>query len=78
VWGDSAFDESNFAGARALAGFFLGEFNALTFAKQLEYGTAHRASVEEVLDPPFIADESESLVDQKASDGAGRHTRILR
>jgi hypothetical protein len=72
------FDEPNFAGPRTLAGFFLREFDALAFAEQLEDGTAHRASVEEVLDSPFIADESESLVDQKASDGAGRHTRVLR
>jgi hypothetical protein len=34
--------------------------------------------VEEVLDTAFIPDESESLVDQKASDRSRWHTRVLR
>jgi hypothetical protein len=34
--------------------------------------------MEEVLDPALVADESEALVDQQASDGTRRHTRVLR
>jgi hypothetical protein len=34
--------------------------------------------VKEVLDPGFISNETEPLVDQKASDGTRRHTRVLR
>src|SRR5262245_49539664 len=74
----SAFDQSHFAGARSFAGFFRGEFNALAFAKQLEHRAAHRAAMKEVFDSSFVADESEPLVDQKASDRPGRHTRVLR
>jgi hypothetical protein len=77
VW-VSAFDQADFAGARAFAGFFDGELDALPLAKQLENRTSHRAAVEEVLDTALVADESESLVDQKASDRPGRHTRVLR
>jgi hypothetical protein len=77
VW-RSAFDEAHFSGARTLAGFFLGELDSLTFPEQLEYGAAHGAAMEEVLDSTFVANESEPLVDQKASDGPGRHTRVLR
>jgi hypothetical protein len=77
VW-VSAFDQADFAGARAFAGFFDGELDALPLAKQLENRTSHRAAVEEVLDTALVADESESLVDQKASDRPGWHTRVLR
>jgi hypothetical protein len=34
--------------------------------------------MEEVLDSAFVADEPEPLIDQKASDRPGRHTRVLR
>jgi hypothetical protein len=74
----SVFDQPDFAGARTLAGFFLREFDSLAFAQQLEYRAAHRAAVEEVLDSRFVANESETLIDQKASDRPGRHTRVLR
>ena len=74
----SAFDEPDFAGARSFAGFLRGEFDALAFAQQLEHRAAHRAAMEEVLDSSFVADEPEPLVDQKASDRPGRHTRVLR
>jgi hypothetical protein len=34
--------------------------------------------MEKVLDPAFVADEAETLVDQKPSDRPGWHTRVLR
>jgi hypothetical protein len=74
----STFEQADFPSARALAGIFLREFDTLAFAKQLEHGASDRAAMEEVLDSPFVADESKPLVDQKASDSSGRHTRVLR
>jgi hypothetical protein len=76
--GRSAFDEPNFSGAGSFAGFFLRELDALTFPQQLEDRSAYRAAMEEMFDSAFIADESETFVDQKASDRPGRHTRVLR
>ncbi len=73
-----ALEQANFSGARALAGIFLGELDALAFTKQLEDGAADRAAMEKVLDSPFVANESKTLIDQKASDCPGRHTRVLR
>jgi hypothetical protein len=73
VWA-SIFDQPDFSGTRTLAGFFLREFNSLAFAQQLEYRATHRAAVEEVFDSRFVANESEALIDQKASDRPGRHT----
>src|SRR5213083_2547378 len=58
----SAFDQPDFAGARTLAGFFGREFHPLAFTQELEHRAANRAAVEEVLDPPLIADEAEPLV----------------
>src|SRR4051812_44959391 len=74
----SAFDEPDFSGPGSLAGFFLRELNPLAFAQQLEHGASDRAAVKEMFDSAFVADESEPLVDQKASDRSGRHTRVLR
>jgi hypothetical protein len=34
--------------------------------------------MEEVLEPGFIPDEPEPLVDKESCDRSGRHTRILR
>jgi hypothetical protein len=75
---ESTFEEANLSGARALAGVFLCELDALPFAQQLEHGATDRAAMEEMLDSAFVADESEPFVDQKASDSSGRHTRVLR
>ena len=55
--------------------FFGREFDALTFAQQLEHRAAHRAAMEEVLDAAFVADEPESLVDEESCDCPGWHTR---
>jgi hypothetical protein len=74
----SAFQEAHFSGPRTLAGIFLRELDPLSFTKQLEHRAADGAAVEEVLDSTFIADESKSLIDEKASDGSGRHNRVLR
>jgi hypothetical protein len=74
----SAFDQPDFSGPGPLARFFRGEFNALTFAKQLEDRAAHRAAMKKVFDSSLVADEPEPLIDQKASDRPGRHTRVLR
>jgi hypothetical protein len=74
----SAFDQSNFSGPGTLAGFLWRELHALPFAEELEHRTAHRASVKEVFDSAFIADEPEALVDQKSRDRSRWHTRVLR
>jgi hypothetical protein len=34
--------------------------------------------VEEVFEATLIADKSESFIDEEASNGSGRHSRILR
>ena len=65
---DSAFDQTNVTGPRALRRFLGCEFDALTLAQQLEHRAADRAAVEEVLDAAFISDEPEALVDQEASN----------
>jgi hypothetical protein len=62
--GGSAFDQPHVAGAWALLGIFRSELHTLAFPQQFEDGAAHRAAVEEVLDSTFVADESETLVDQ--------------
>lgn len=72
------FDQSNFAGARTLRGIFRRELDALALAQQLEHCPANRAPMEEVLDPSFVSNEPESLVDEQTRDGPGRHTRVLR
>src|SRR5262245_40082609 len=64
----SAFDQPDFAGAGTLAGFFRRELHPLAFPQQLEHGAPHGTAVEEVLDPAFVADEAETLVDQQPSD----------
>ena len=46
-----ALDQSNITRARAFRGVFRCEIDALTLAEQLEHGAAHRAAVEEVLEP---------------------------
>src|SRR5215471_1355722 len=71
----SVFDQANVARARTLARIFRGELDTLSFAEQLEDGTAHRAPMEEVFDAAFVADEPESLVDEEPGDCPGRHTR---
>ena len=76
--GRLAFDQANVAGARTLRGFFRSEFDALSFAEQLEYRASHGAAMEEVFDASFVSDEPEPLVDEEPCDSTGRHTRILR
>jgi hypothetical protein len=73
-----AFDQPNVASARALGRFLDLELDPLTLTQELENGAANRAAVKEVLDPGFVSNETEPLVDQKASDGTRRHTRVLR
>jgi hypothetical protein len=73
-----AFDQPDVAGAGSFLGFFWSEFDALPLAKELEDGAAHRAAVEEVLDPAFVADESEPFVNEEACDSAGWHPETLR
>lgn len=73
----SALLEAHVAGTWALARFLGRKLYALALAKQLEHGAADGTAVKEVLDSAFIADETEALIDQKASDRAGRHTRVL-
>jgi len=72
------FYQTDISGARTLLRFLRSEFDALTFAEQLEDGAADGAAMKEVFDPAFIADEPEPFVDEKPCDGAGRHTRVLR
>src|SRR5438552_3554373 len=67
----SAFDQAHVAGARALAGLFGSEFDALTFAQQLEYGAADRAAMEKVLDAAFVANEPETFVDEEPRNSPG-------
>jgi len=75
---ESAFDQANFACARTFSGILGREFHTLAFAEQLENGPTDGASVEEVLDPAFVADEPEALVNEKARDCPAWHTRVLR
>jgi hypothetical protein len=74
----SAFDQANFACAGAFRGILGRELHTLAFAEQFENGPTDGASVEEVLDSAFVADEPEALVDQKARDCPAWHTRVLR
>jgi hypothetical protein len=75
---ESAFDQANLACTGAFGGIFGRKLHTLTFAEQFENGPTDGASVEEVLDPAFVADEPEALVDQKARDCPAWHTRVLR
>jgi hypothetical protein len=70
----SAFDQADVTGARALRGFLGCEFDALAFSQQLEHRTTDRTAVKEVLDAAFVPDESETFVDQEASNCPGWHT----
>ena len=72
------FDQANVTGPRPFGGILGRELDALPFAEQLEYGAAYGTAVEEVFDAAFIANESESLVDEEACDSPGRHGRVLR
>src|SRR5262245_61894553 len=69
----SAFDQPDFAGARSLAGLFRRELHPLSFTQELEHCPPHRAAMEEVLNPPLVANESEPLVDEKPRDRPGWH-----
>src|SRR5437762_3516453 len=68
-------DQTNVARARTLLRLFDRELDALTFPQQLENSPAHSASMEKVLDSPFVADEPKSLVNEEPCDCPGRHTR---
>jgi hypothetical protein len=70
--------ETDVSRARTLLRFLRSELHALTFAEQFEDGAADRAAMKEVLNPAFIANEPEPLVDEKPCDRPGRHTRVLR
>ena len=61
--------------SRALGGLFVGEFDALPFAEQLEHRAPHRTAVKEVFDAGFIPNESEPFIDQQSCDRA-RHTLL--
>ena len=74
----SVLDQANVASTRALCGFLDLELHSLPFAKKFEHRTSDGAAMEEVLDTGFVPDEPETFIDQKASDGTRRHTRILR
>jgi hypothetical protein len=69
----SAFDQPDLSGARAFPGFLRRKLHPLAFTQKLEYGAADGASMEEMLDPSFVADESEPLVDKKPRDRPGWH-----
>jgi hypothetical protein len=73
----STFDQSNIAGAGALRRVLRAELHALTLAKQLEHRASHCASMEEVLDAPFIADKPKTLVNEEPCDCARWHTEFL-
>ena len=70
-----SFDQADITRARAFLRFFNRKLDALTLAQQLEYRTTHRAAMEEVLDPAFVANEAESFVNQESCDCPGRHSR---
>ena len=74
----SAFDQANIAGARAFAGVFGGELDALPFAQQLKHRAPDGAAVEEVFDAALVSDEPESFVYEEACYCPGRHTEALR
>jgi hypothetical protein len=70
----SAFDQTDVTGARPLRGFLGCEFDALAFSQQLEHRATDRTAVKEVLDAALVSDESETFVDQEASNCPGWHT----
>lgn len=70
-----AFNQTYVTSSRPLAGLFVGEFDPLPLAKQLEHRPSHRAAVEEVFDAGFITNESEPFIDQQSCDRA-RHTLL--
>ena len=76
--GNLAFYQSNVAGTRTLGRVLGLKLHPLTLAQQLEHCSAHRAAVKEMLEAPFIADETKSLIDEEACDSPGRHCRVLR
>ena len=71
-----AFNQSDVTCSRALAGLFVGEFDPLPLAEQLEHRASHRAAVKEVFDAGFITNESEPFIDQQSCDRARRHTLL--
>jgi hypothetical protein len=58
-----SFNEAHVSSARTLLRFLDGKLDTLAFPKQLEHRATNRATVEEMLQAGFIADESEALVD---------------
>src|SRR6266567_2625984 len=72
------FDQANVAGARSLLRILRSELHTLAFAKQLEHRAANGAAMKKMFDSAFIADKSESLVDEEPRDRPGWHTRVLR
>src|SRR5438094_6978598 len=61
--GRSAFDQTHFAGPRALRGILGRELHPLSLAQQFEHGAPDGAAVEEMLDTTLVAEEPEALVD---------------
>ena len=65
--------ESDIARPRALLRVFRRELDPLAFAQQFEHRPPDRAAVEEVLDPAFVANETEAFVDEQSRDCPGWH-----
>ena len=63
----SAFDQADVTGAGSFGRVLDLELHPLPFTQEFEHGAAHRASVEEVLNARFVADEPEPFVDEKAA-----------
>ena len=59
----SAFDKSDVTSPRSLSGVLRSEFHSLTFTKQLENRSSHRASMKEVFDASLVANEAKAFVD---------------
>ena len=73
-----ALNQANVSRPWSLLGLLWRELYSLAFPKEFEDGAAHSASVEEMLDSPFVADEPEPLVNQQTRDRAARHTLLRR
>jgi hypothetical protein len=56
-------DEPNVAGAWSFLRIFRGELNGLSLSQQLKHRAADGTAVEKMLNPAFVADEPEPLVD---------------
>ena len=71
--GNLAFDQPNLSSAWSLLRLLDAEVHSLTFSEELEHSAADRATMKEMLNTAFVADEAEPLVNQQTCDRPTRH-----